>query len=703
MAALVAACVVVALAVFLSLFDWNLLRPALARAITAKTGRATVIHGNLKVHLWSWNPSVEVDRILLANPDWASNSTMFSAESVTVSMSLPRLLRGQLVLPLVEVTAPAINLERESGGRASWVFGSASGVPKQAKTSAHLPLIERLTIDDGHLHVVDAVRKLRFSGSIVAGDRLRDSGARPGQSGAAHGPESVARDIPGLEIHCRGSLNAQPFLLEAHGGPLQDIAPNRPYHFETHVSTAAIDLVSHVTLPKPFDMSDLDFTFVVSGEDLANLYYLTGLALPNTPRYRVSATVHVHGSMYVADDVQGRLGASDIFGDAKVQTAGARPKLTAHLTSKILDIADLAPTLGHPSSASAALALPDGAGNSAAAPAMPVAAAHSSAPRSPAASAAAASRAATAAPSVAERLLPDADLQVNRVRGMDADVHYTAAAVVAPKLRLRRASFHLVLDDGILSLDPLSFGLEPGEFVGRVQIDARGDSPISDIDMRIEDVQLEQFKSAAMKQAPFTGTVTGRVQFHGPGSSVHKFAANSDGTVAIVIPQGQINAAIAELTGINVLRGLGLLISKSETQTAIRCGVIDFDDQHGNLRSKTVYLDTSNVLITGHGDVDLGAERLNLALQGDPKKIRLLRLRSPIDLHGTLLHPEVGIDAGKLAEQAGAAVALGALLTPAAAALAFIDPGLAKNKDCSDAFAQADLSAGSMSPRAASR
>jgi hypothetical protein len=38
----------------------------------------------------------------------------------------------------------------------------------------------------------------------------------------------------------------------------------------------------------------------------------------------------------------------------------------------------------------------------------------------------------------------------------------------------------------------------------------------------------------------------------------------------------------------------------------------------------------------------------------------------------------------------GEAVALGALLTPAAAALAFVDPGLAKNKDCSTVLAQAD-------------
>ncbi len=659
MAALVAAAFVAMLVLFSGLFDWNRLRPALARALTAKTGRQTVIEGDLKVHLWSWNPSIEVDRIQLANPDWAQRSTMFSAESITVSVSLGRLLRGQIVLPLVDVRAPVVNLERGADGRASWALGSATGTPPQSKRPPHLPLIRRLTIDDGHLRVADAVRKLQFSGSIVAGERSSNAGAT---------------ETSGLEIHCHGSLNGKSFLLEAHGDPLQDIEPNRPYRFETHVSTAAIDLVSHVTVPKPFALSDLDIAFVVSGDDLANLYYLTGLALPNTPRYRLSAMVHVHGTEYVAENLQGRLGSSDLFGDAKLQTAGARPKLSAHLASKTLDIADLAPTLGHPISAE----VPN-----------PPTAPSSGAPPEPASPPGSAESA-----DAPLRLLPDADLQVNRVRGMDADVHYRAAAVAAPKLRLRHVSFRLLLDDGLLKLDPLSFALEQGEVAGRVQIDARQDPPVSAIDMRIEDVQLDQFKSASTQQALLAGIVTGRLQLHGPGSSIHKFAANSDGTIAIVIPQGRINAAIAELTGINVLRGLGLLISKSEAQTGIRCGLIDFADQHGTLRSQTVYLDTSNVLITGHGDVDLGAERLNLALQGDPKKIRLLRLRSPIDLHGTLLHPAVGIEAGKLAEQAGAAVALGALLTPAAAALAFIDPGLAKNKDCSDVFAQANLSAG---------
>jgi AsmA family protein len=287
-------------------------------------------------------------------------------------------------------------------------------------------------------------------------------------------------------------------------------------------------------------------------------------------------------------------------------------------------------------------------------------------------------------------LLPDADLQVNRVRGMDADVTFKAAAVTAPKVPMKEVNFHLVLDNGLLTIDPLSFVLDQGKFIGKVQIDARQDPPVSDIDMRINDVNLAQFKSATMKQSPLEGSMQGRFQFHGAGSSVHKMAASSDGAMSVVIPHGQVNAAIAELTGINVLSGLGLLLSKDQEHSEIRCGIVDFKDRNGKLNTTTVYVDTSNVLITGRGDINLDNEDVNLALQGDPKKIRFLRLRSPITLHGTLLHPAVGVNAGKLGEQAGIAAALGVLLTPAAAALAFIDPGLAKNKDCSTVLEQAD-------------
>jgi AsmA family protein len=210
--------------------------------------------------------------------------------------------------------------------------------------------------------------------------------------------------------------------------------------------------------------------------------------------------------------------------------------------------------------------------------------------------------------------------------------------------------------------------------------------------MRIDDVNLNQFKTAAIKTAPISGTLNGRLKVHGFGHSIHKLASSADGAMTFIIPNGEINEAIAELTGINVTRGLGLLLAKNETKTSIRCGVVDFQAQKGDLTAKTVFIDTTDVLITGRGNVNLNSEALDLALQGDPKKLRLTRVRSPITVKGTLAHPAVGIDAGKLAEQGAAAAALGTLLTPVAAVIAFIDPGHAKNKDCVASLSEANES-----------
>jgi len=281
---------------------------------------------------------------------------------------------------------------------------------------------------------------------------------------------------------------------------------------------------------------------------------------------------------------------------------------------------------------------------------------------------------------------------------MDADVTYQAHSVVAPKMPMREVNFHLLLNGGVLKIDPLSFVLDSGKFAGNVTIDASKDVPESTIDMGIDAVDLSQFTSAKLKQPPLQGSMTGRLKIHGSGSSVHKLASTADGTLSVALPTGQMNEPLAELTGIDVFKGLGLLFSEKQPNVAIRCGVIDFQAQNGALDARSVFIDTTSVLITGRGHVDLGDERLDLSLQGDPKKVRFFRLRSPITLHGTLLHPAIGVKVENLVAQAGAAAALGTLLTPFAAALAFIDPGLAKNKDCSAVIAEARADVNDQTP-----
>jgi AsmA family protein len=59
-------------------------------------------------------------------------------------------------------------------------------------------------------------------------------------------------------------------------------------------------------------------------------------------------------------------------------------------------------------------------------------------------------------------------------------------------------------------------------------------------------------------------------------------------------------------------------------------------------------------------------------------------------VRGTLSQPKIGVQPGKVAAQTGGAVALGVLLTPVAALLAFVDGGLAKDANCAALIGQAE-------------
>lgn len=641
------------LAILIVVLNSNLLRPALEHIITAKTGRETVIRGDLHTKLLTWTPTFEINGLSIKNPAWADEPIMFSADKITVSVKLGRLLRGQIVLPQVALVKPVIDLERAKDGRASWELGTTAGTPNGNTQPAKIPTILSLTIEGGDLHVVDQIRKLRFEGSLVAAEQASSS------------------DPSAFKIRAKGSLNEKPFSLDVDGAPLKDLTPKTAYTFSSKITAADIKLDTKVTVEKPFDLSKLDVAFVVTGKDLADGFYLTGLALPNTPPYRLAASVKVSGTTFTIDDLNGRLGSSDLSGQLVVETKSKVPKMTARLISKTLNMADLAPTLGAPAvnkddspTATTSPASKDAVVQKKHAPTV------------------------TAEQKLNDRLFSDSELQVNRVRGMDADVRYSAGAVNMPKVPIRHMNLHLILEKGVLTIDPLSFELDQGKFAGSIQINAQNQVPESNLDMRLEDVDLSQFKSAAMKLSPLTGFLKGRMQIKGSGDSLHKFASSAQGAISIIIPSGEIEAGIAELTGINVTRGLGLLIGKNEQKTAIRCSVMDFQAQQGLLVEKTFFIDTTDVLINGSGDINLQDEKLALELKGDPKHIRFSRIRSPITIGGTLAHPAVGVDVKKLAAQAGVATALGTLLTPVAAIIAFVDPGLAKNKDCAAALSQ---------------
>jgi uncharacterized protein involved in outer membrane biogenesis len=607
------------------------------------TGRPASIDGEVKLHLFSFNPELLVQGFALSNPPWAQPKNMVAIKRFEATLSLKSLLRFHLVFPRVTIDSPAVDLERDASGRANWDFSRPGTSKAQQNTSAplHLPVIQNLSLTHGTLTARDRIRKLTFDGRVSVEENPNTS------------------DNHALKLRGSGTLNGKPFELNLNGEPLIGVQPSKPYAFEAAVAAADIKLNTHVTISRPFDLATLKATFHLSGSDLADVYYLTGLALPNTPPYDVSGTLVRDNLTFRVDDFQGKLGGSDVAGKLSIDTGHERPKLSAILASKQLDLADLAAPLG-------TQAAPDRKSNTLARPTTPIAAAQ---------------------PAL---LLPDADLQIERVRGMDADVQFDAASVTASKMPMKKVHFHLKLDNGKIALNPLAFQLPQGEFSGMVAVDAQGATPKTTIDMKLSNVDLAQFKPKSGKEAPLQGQLLGRIKLQGSGSSVHKTAENADGDITLVIPQGEMREAFAELTGIDLGRGLGLILTKNERNTAVRCGVASFKAAGGELTATTLVIDTTHVLVTGQGDINLKSEALDLSLRGQPKEARMLRLRTPITLRGSLLQPKIGVQPGKLAAQTGGAVALATLLTPVAAVLAFVDGGLAKDANCAALIGQAE-------------
>src|SRR6185437_2562630 len=290
--------------------------------------------------------------------------------------------------------------------------------------------------------------------------------------------------------------------------------------------------------------------------------------------------------------------------------------------------------------------------------------------------------------SKAGMLLSDAELRPSAVRRGDASIDFHARRVEMGRIGLTDVAARVSIENGVVVAAPLTGDLVRGRVNARVKIDASTDLPRADFDVKFADLQLGLLARNGAASPPIEGLLRARLSGSGRGSSIHQVAASADGTVSAVLPHGTIRASLAELAGLD-LRGLGLMAAKNTQATTVRCAVAAFRAHAGTLTAQTLVMDTDPVLIDGEGTINMDTEGLDLLLRGHPKRVRLLRVRSPLRVRGTLLHPSIVPQAGSAVAQTAEAVALGVILTPLAAVLAFVDPGLTKNADCAELIADA--------------
>lgn len=610
------------LVVLLALFQWNWLRGPIGAWATARYHREIQINGDLDVKLFSGTPSARIQGLRIGGPDWAPEQDTLRVADLQTSVKLGPLLAGRIEMPVVSITRPEVVLIATADGRTSWKLDPNAPDTGQG---LKLPPIHRLTITDGRLSLDERRRGMTLEATISA---------REGSEGEA-----------GFNLDGEGTMNGTPLKLEVRGGPFINIRRDRPYDFTAELSGVGSTLKADGSITRPFDLGRFTARLSLEGRDLADLYLLTGITTPNTPPYRLEGRLTRDDALFTFADFAGRVGSSDLSGDLRVDKVGDRRRVDADLRSNLLDIDDLSAVLGGTPrvTASGDTVTTSGAG---------------------------------------ARLLPTAPLNVERLRVMDGTLRYRAARVKRNDLDIRQVDVGADLKDGILNLDPVAFDFNRGALRGTARINATRDVPYTAADFRLRGYPLESIIPARDGAPTVTGQALGRVKLEGTGASVHDFAAGSKGTISLVVPQGEIRAAFAELLGINVTAGLGKLLSGDTGTSEIRCAVADFTVSGGTATARTFVIDTTPVLARGSGTIDLGAETLNLKIDGETKEPRLIRLWAPIHIEGRLAAPRIGVDTGAVAGQVGIGAAFAALVNPLIALLPFVDPGLAEDANC---------------------
>ncbi len=342
------------------------------------------------------------------------------------------------------------------------------------------------------------------------------------------------------------------------------------------------------------------------------------------------------GSAWAYNNFKGVVGSSDLAGNLSYDIGGARGFLSAELTSNVLAAADLGGFIG----------------------------------LSP-----------EKKTRESKRLIPDVPLARERLLATDLDVHLKAAKVDAPNLPFKGMDVRFDLRNGHLTLNPLNLVLADGTVDGSIKIDANPQIPPMAMDLNVQQLNLNQFFKGTRFDATTRGLFGGKISLAGEGVSLADVLATSNGELTLIMSGGEISQLLIEAADLDIGQAFPLFFGKDKA-THINCGVLHFGVKEGELASDVVVLDTNDSLLVGDVDINLKDEALHARLDAKPKDNSLLSLHVPLRINGTLKDPSVGLDKEKTTSRSAAAIALGALISPFASLLAFVEKGHAPNTDC---------------------
>jgi uncharacterized protein involved in outer membrane biogenesis len=621
----------IASVVLIAVWNWDWFIPPLTRMTAAKLGRPVQIeHLHLRI---ARNPVLEADGVVIGNPSGFPAPGPFARiERLGVMVNGPAWLHSQAVLvPSIEMENPVVDAIALPDGRNNWTFPFNATPPGTRPGSG--ARIGNLRITGGHIHVVDPKLRADFHLDIATRE-------------AAEGHPAQ------LVIEATGQYAGQPITGRFVGGALLTLRDRtNPYPIDLRLANGTTHVALQGTVQDPLVFAGTNLKVEFSGESLANLMPLTGVPAPGTPPFRLTGEVNYVEQRLRLENLVGQLGSSDIEGNITVDPGTERPRVTVELHSRRVDLADLGGFIG---------TTPGRVTTPGQTPAK---------------------RREVARAEAGPYLIPHTPLALSRLKTADVTARYRGDRIEGRSIPLDNVVADLKVENGVLRLRPLSFGVGNGRISGDITAGEAGPHALharADVDFRQVDVA---HLLATTHTFGGSGTIGGHATVEGTGGSLAGILGEGNGELKLFMTGGDLSALLVDLSGLEFGNALFSALGLPK-KTEVRCLVADFALRQGIMNTRTLLLDTGEANITGKGSINLRVETIDYQLKAEAKHFSIGSLPAPIDITGRLKNPNIGPDAKDLAVRGGIAAGLGALLSPLAALLPTIQLGLGKDNNC---------------------
>ncbi|WP_420473518.1 AsmA family protein [Noviherbaspirillum sp. ST9] len=618
-----------------SALDWNRFKPWINDKVSEATGRSFAINGDLS---FSWErpteqqigwrrfvpwPHIRAQDITLGNPDWARTGPLMArVRQIDTTVNPLALFTKTISVRTLVIDGGTVALEKSKDDKNNWTFKKEEEDQPSAWTFA----LHSLAIKNGNVRYVDPAKKADATARIDTSD----DGTVNFKLGGMFNGERVG-----------GGGKA--------GGLLTLMEKNVQYPVEATLKVGETTITADGRLTDPAHPSALDLKLKILGASMADLFPISGLVLPETPKFSTEGRVV---ASFKPDDIrvryekfQGKVGDSDIGGTLEYLHRKPRPFLGGEVVSNQLRLTDLRALVGSDEEANKddeKAKIPPG------------------------------------------KVLPVSPFKTDRWGKMDVKVKFTGKKIIRDAaLPIDNLHTNVTMDNGVLSLAPLNFGIAGGRLTTELNINGRDNPAKARMKMSARGLRLKELFPKAESMQASIGEVNGDAELSAAGNSIAALLASANGEVKSLISQGSVSKFILEAAGLNIASAVAAKLF-GDRQVQLNCMAADFGVKNGVMQTRLFVIDTKDATITADGNISFAEEKLNLTIHPESKGVRIISLRSPLYVSGTFKEPDFGVDKGVVAAKAAAATVLGVAAAPAAALLALINPGPAEDSPCVD-------------------